>query len=201
MDRSLILKEAIRIEIELSQLKEPNSPSKTHYMVKLSDDFIKAAGSVDTNSLLNSIKVKDISLSTLKDEKGIFAFTSKKHEFPIYEIEGSSNTTVNVLRQGRECALLQRNIPKENNPLNIKDPTPYIVAWNFNAKDGKCNWGQGHYCGSLDSGCSLYSEKETSSIGNKSIKERVVEAQEKANSQHNREIGKSKIDRTKENSI
>jgi hypothetical protein len=82
MDRNSILKEAIRIEIELSQLKEPNSPSKTHY-----------------------------------------------------------------------------------------------------------------------SGCSLYSEKETSSIGNKSIKERVVEAQEKANSQHNREIGKSKIDRTKENSI
>lgn len=29
MDRNSILKEAIRIEIELSQLKEPNSPSKT----------------------------------------------------------------------------------------------------------------------------------------------------------------------------
>lgn len=201
MDNNLILKEAIKIEIELSQLKEPNSPAKTHYMAKLSDDFTMTAGTADTDLLLRSIKAKGISFSTLKNEKGIFAFTSKKHEFPSYEIEGSTGTTVNVLRQGKEYALLQRDIPKENNPHNITDPTPYIVAWNLKAKDGKCSWGQGHYCVSLDSGFSLYSEKENSSFRNRGIKERVFEAQEKANSQHSNDNGKSKFDRTKGNSI
>jgi hypothetical protein len=69
---TLIEAEAHRIVKEMRNLKEPNSPNKTHYMVELSREFLIEDGRTDR--LFSLLPYKTLSFSNLKDRKGIFAF-------------------------------------------------------------------------------------------------------------------------------
>lgn len=69
--------EARRIASEMRALKEPNSPSGTHFMVELSQQFRMIADSRDTDRLFAMLPYKSLSLSTLKDRRGTFAFVNK----------------------------------------------------------------------------------------------------------------------------
>lgn len=146
------------------------------------------------HEVFSYLKTKKVSVSSLTTEKGLFAMTNVKPELPTYHLEGET-TKYEVLRQGKEYALLHREIAEESNPAKIDDPTPFIVAWKFNGnKDGTCDWSQGHYCGSLEGSASLYIEKEGLNTG---IADRVAAAKNKASSQGN----KSDIDKAREHSI
>lgn len=74
---SRITREAGRILSELQALKEPNSQSKTHFMVEVSPYFMAIASSKDTDRLLSLLPFKTQSLSSIKDRRGIYAFVSK----------------------------------------------------------------------------------------------------------------------------
>ena len=74
--------EEIRQEAEglLKQLQrqtEPNSPSGTYYMAKLSEDFMARASSTDTYQIPDMFQIKNIFLSNLKDRPGLFFFVPK----------------------------------------------------------------------------------------------------------------------------
>lgn len=72
-----IRQEAGRILSELQALKEPNSQSKTHFMVEVSPYFMAIASSKDTDRLLSLLPFKTQSLSNIKDRRGVYAFVSK----------------------------------------------------------------------------------------------------------------------------
>ena len=74
---SRIKREAERILLKLQDLKEPNSPDKTHFMVELSPHFTAIASSKDTDRLLSMLPFKKLSLSNLKERHGIYAFLPK----------------------------------------------------------------------------------------------------------------------------
>ncbi|PXX44562.1 hypothetical protein DFR60_12649 [Hungatella effluvii] len=74
---SRIRREAGRVLSELQDLKEPNSPDKTHFMVELSPYFTAIASSKDTDRLLSMLPFKKLSLSNLKERHGIYAFLPK----------------------------------------------------------------------------------------------------------------------------
>ncbi len=62
---------------ELQALKEPNSPEKTHFMVELSPYFTGLASSKDTDRLLSMLPFRTLTLSNLKERRGVYAFLSK----------------------------------------------------------------------------------------------------------------------------
>lgn len=66
--------EAKRIAAELDKIDTPNSPSKTHFMVKVEADFLHDAASADTGKLLRAIQYKSAYLSNTHGEHGIFLF-------------------------------------------------------------------------------------------------------------------------------
>lgn len=72
-----IRREAERILSKLQDLKEPNSPEKTHFMVELSPHFTAIASSRDTDRLLSLLPFKTQSLSSIKDKRGVYAFVAK----------------------------------------------------------------------------------------------------------------------------
>lgn len=72
-----IRQEAERILSELQAPKEPNSQSKTHFMVEVSPYFMAIASSKDTDRLLSLLPFKTQSLSNLKDRRGVYAFVSR----------------------------------------------------------------------------------------------------------------------------
>ena len=74
---SRIRREAERVLSKLQDLKEPNSPEKTHFMVELSPHFTAIASSRDTDRLLSMLPFKKLSLSNLKERHGIYAFLPK----------------------------------------------------------------------------------------------------------------------------
>lgn len=74
---SRIRREAERVLSKLQDLKEPNSPDKTHFMVELSPHFTAIASSKDTDCLLSMLPFKKLSLSNLKERHGIYAFLPK----------------------------------------------------------------------------------------------------------------------------
>lgn len=74
---SRIRREAERVLSKLQDLKEPNSPDKTHFMVELSPHFTAIASSRDTDRLLSMLPFKKLSLSNLKEQHGIYAFLPK----------------------------------------------------------------------------------------------------------------------------
>ena len=69
--------EAERITDEFLKLSEPNSPNRTHFMIKLSPEFMLNASSKDMERLSSAIPIKLLSFSNLNGEKGIFAFVPK----------------------------------------------------------------------------------------------------------------------------
>lgn len=68
-----IEKEANRLLTQLRSEREPNSPSGTHFMAQISDDFMFRASSKDTDKLSALLPFKGLSLSSLKDKRGVFA--------------------------------------------------------------------------------------------------------------------------------
>ena len=74
---SRIRREAERVLSKLQDLKEPNSPEKTHFMVELSPHFTAIATSKDTDHLLSVLPFKELTLSNLKERHGIYAFLPK----------------------------------------------------------------------------------------------------------------------------
>lgn len=72
--------EAHKILSQFQDAREPNSPEGTHYMAKVSPDFLARAGSKDQERLMKEILFTSLSLSTLKDQKGVFAFISKDED-------------------------------------------------------------------------------------------------------------------------
>lgn len=74
---SRIRREAERVLSKLQELREPNSPDKTHFMVELSPHFTAIATSKDTDRLLSMLPFKKLTFSNLKERHGIYAFLPK----------------------------------------------------------------------------------------------------------------------------
>lgn len=72
--------EAHKILSQFQDAREPNSPEGTHYMAQVSPDFLARASSKDHERLMKEILFPSLSLSTLKDQKGVFAFISKDED-------------------------------------------------------------------------------------------------------------------------
>lgn len=72
--------EAHKILSQFQDAREPNSPEGTHYMAQVSLDFLARASSKDHERLMKEILFPSLSLSTLKDQKGVFAFISKDED-------------------------------------------------------------------------------------------------------------------------
>ena len=68
-----IIKEAKTIYEKLQSEPEPNSPNKTHFMAQISPDFVARAGSRDMTALQRFFPFKSLTLTTMKDRKGVFA--------------------------------------------------------------------------------------------------------------------------------
>lgn len=75
-----IFAEAQRIYNEMCALTEPNSPNGTHFMVRVSHDFMMRASSKATEELVKPLPWRSLYLSGLKDEKGVYAFISKSED-------------------------------------------------------------------------------------------------------------------------
>ena len=69
--------EAGRLLRRLQAEREPNSPSGTHFMAQISPDFLIRASTKDHDRLFALLPFKSLTFSTLKDQKGIFAFIQK----------------------------------------------------------------------------------------------------------------------------
>lgn len=72
--------EAHKILSQFQNAPEPNSPEGTHYMAQISPDFLARASSKDQGRLMKELPFPSLSLSTLKDRKGVFAFISKDED-------------------------------------------------------------------------------------------------------------------------
>lgn len=68
--------EAERILSGFRSTEEPNSPSGTHFQVKLSDDFAARANSRQMTKLSKYLPFKSFALSSVKDQKGRYATIS-----------------------------------------------------------------------------------------------------------------------------
>ena len=77
LQESRIRREAGRILSELQALREPNSPEKSHFMVEVSPYFTAGASTKDTARLLAMLPFQTLTLSNLKDRRGIYAFLPK----------------------------------------------------------------------------------------------------------------------------
>jgi hypothetical protein len=69
--------EAERLLWHLQSEREPNSPSGTHFMAQISPEFLTRASTKDQDRLFAMMPFKSLTFSTLKDQKGIYAFIQK----------------------------------------------------------------------------------------------------------------------------
>lgn len=69
--------EAARLLGRLQSEREPNSPSGTHFMAQISPDFLMRAKTKDQDKLFDLLPFSTLTITTLKDRKGEFAFISK----------------------------------------------------------------------------------------------------------------------------
>jgi hypothetical protein len=74
---SRIESEARHILSGLQDLKEPNSPNKTHFMVEVSLYFMQLASTKDTDRLLSMLPFKTLTLGNLKERHSIYAMVAK----------------------------------------------------------------------------------------------------------------------------
>lgn len=77
LTRKDVEKEAGLILQKLQSEHEPNSPGGTHYMAQISPDFLIRASTKDHDMLFDMLPFQSLSISSLKDRKGLFAFVSK----------------------------------------------------------------------------------------------------------------------------
>ena len=73
LTRDEIRTEAWRIFGKLKNAREPNSPNGTHFMAKISPDFLARAKQKDRTALLNFLPFQTISFSPLEGSEGLFA--------------------------------------------------------------------------------------------------------------------------------
>ena len=103
LDMQEIAHEAKRIHAKLQKEPEPNSPNKTHFMAEISPDFMKRAGTKDIKALQSMFPFKSLTLTTMKDRKGVFAVISaaenrskklrEPRESVMAKLQASSSTT------------------------------------------------------------------------------------------------------------
>ena len=68
--------EAQRLLDRLKAPTGPNSPNGTHYMAEISPDFLARSNSRDLTMLQKFLPYKSLTLTTMKDRKGVFAVIS-----------------------------------------------------------------------------------------------------------------------------
>lgn len=71
-----VQKEAEKLLSRFQSEDRPNSPSGTHYMAQISQDFLQRASSKDMDSLLDRMPFRSACFTNLKDRKGLFAVIS-----------------------------------------------------------------------------------------------------------------------------
>lgn len=83
--------EANRILNGFRSYSAPNSPSGTHYMVQVSDDFMFRVRGQQTSRLSRYMPFRSFALSRLKDKKGLYAMISKSEvrTLPLREVKSS----------------------------------------------------------------------------------------------------------------
>ena len=74
---SRIEREAQHIVDSMKALDNPNSPSKTHFMVEVSPHFAALASTKDTDRLCSMLPYKTLQLTNIKDRHGIYALIDK----------------------------------------------------------------------------------------------------------------------------
>lgn len=72
-----IKNEALRLLAKLQEPELPNSPNKTHFMAEVSRDFWERASGKDADKLQRLLPFNSLTLSTLKDHKGVYVLISK----------------------------------------------------------------------------------------------------------------------------
>ena len=92
-----IRQEAERLLNELQRRTEPNSPNGSHFMAKLSDDFMARASSDDQTALGKMFQIKGCYFSSLKDRPGVFLFVPKDADrsLPLRKPRASVRTKLN----------------------------------------------------------------------------------------------------------
>jgi len=80
LKREDIQAEAERILAEFQNANEPNSPNETHFMARVSPDFMARAGTKDMDRLMGMLPFRSLTLSTLNDHKGIFALIRRDED-------------------------------------------------------------------------------------------------------------------------
>lgn len=77
LKREDIKAEAQRILTEFQNAKEPNSPSGTHYMAQISQNFLVRASTKDHDRLMAMLPFQSLVFSSLVGRDGLFALISK----------------------------------------------------------------------------------------------------------------------------
>ena len=72
--------EAVNILAKLQDAREPNSPNGTHFIARLSPDFLMRAGDRETEMLNKFLPFKSLTLTTFNDRKGVYAVISKDED-------------------------------------------------------------------------------------------------------------------------
>ena len=105
--------EASRILNGFRSFSAPNSPSGTHYMVKVSDDFMFRVRGQQMSKLSRYMPFQSFTLSHLKERKGLYAMISKSEDRskPLREVKPS-------VRGKLQEKALQRTSP--NNSAKLK---------------------------------------------------------------------------------
>ena len=62
--------EAVNILCKFQDAREPNSPSRTHYIAQISPDFLARAKTKDTDRLMAMLPFQSLSFSTLEGRRG-----------------------------------------------------------------------------------------------------------------------------------
>lgn len=70
--------EAMRLLDAFGRLNKPNSPNKTHFMVEVSPAFMLLASSKEQGRLQAMLPYKSLSLSSMKDKRGVYALIGKE---------------------------------------------------------------------------------------------------------------------------
>ena len=80
LKRADIKAEAAHILEQFKEAVEPNSPNRTHFMARVSADFMARAKTKDIDRLMNMLPFEFLSLSTLNGRKGVYALISKDED-------------------------------------------------------------------------------------------------------------------------
>lgn len=80
LKRADIKAEAAHILEQFREAPEPNSPNRTHFMARVSADFMARAKTKDTDRLMAMLPFDSLSLSTMDGMKGVYALISKDED-------------------------------------------------------------------------------------------------------------------------